>query len=215
MRRPTCGSCTCTRATSQQHSDTAAIRCCSTCCVNLYNVQVWQVRVGCIRGPVVSRRPQMIMRMIAGDHAWPGEQLRAVDLCVPAAWALLVSTLLLCMCHRAAGGMAAMTCSQTGPSLLCSRLTDSQPALCCSNMCDAVQGHRDAVRVAEAEALMAAGDTVKAARLFGSIMTPHPPFEDIALRLVDAGQLPRHPQHPSLASLSPSFRPVCMRCLET
>ena len=109
--------------------------------------------------------------------------------------------LLLCLRCSLAAGMAAMICSQTGPRLLCSRVAESQPAECCTSMCDAVQGHRDAVRVAEAESLMAAGNTVKAARLFGSIMTPHPPFEDIALRLVDAGQLPRHPPHPRLAFL--------------
>ena len=50
-----------------------------------------------------------------------------------------------------------------------------------------VQAQRDAVQAAEAEALMAKGDPVGAARLFGCIMTPHPPFEDIALRLVDTG----------------------------
>ena len=53
-----------------------------------------------------------------------------------------------------------------------------------------MQGQRDAVRVAEAESLMARGEAVQAARLFGSIMTPHPPFEDVALRLVDTGQCP-------------------------
>ena len=52
-----------------------------------------------------------------------------------------------------------------------------------------MQVQRDAVRVAEAEALMASGEATKAARLFGSIMTPHPPFEDVALRLVDTGMV--------------------------
>lgn len=50
-----------------------------------------------------------------------------------------------------------------------------------------VQVQRDTVQAAEAEALMAKGDAVGAARLFGCIMTPHPPFEDVALRLVDSG----------------------------
>ena len=44
--------------------------------------------------------------------------------------------------------------------------------------------------MAEAESLMARGEAIQAARLFGSIMTPHPPFEDVALRLVDTGQCP-------------------------
>ena len=43
------------------------------------------------------------------------------------------------------------------------------------------------MRAAEAEALMAEGDSVGAARLWGKMASAHPPFEDIALRLVDSG----------------------------
>ena len=43
------------------------------------------------------------------------------------------------------------------------------------------------MRGAEAESLMAAGDPVGAARLWGRMTGPHPPFEDVALRLVDSG----------------------------
>ena len=50
-----------------------------------------------------------------------------------------------------------------------------------------MQGQRDAVRGAEAEALMGAGDPVGAARLWGRVTAAHPPFEDIALRLADSG----------------------------
>ena len=50
-----------------------------------------------------------------------------------------------------------------------------------------VQAQRDVVRAAEAEALMQAGDPVGAACLWGKMAAANPPFEDIALRLVDCG----------------------------
>ena len=54
-------------------------------------------------------------------------------------------------------------------------------------MCVCEQAQRDTVRAAEAEALMATGDPVGAARLWGKMTLAHPPFEDVALRLVDSG----------------------------
>ncbi|KAK9789373.1 hypothetical protein WJX73_010275 [Symbiochloris irregularis] len=49
------------------------------------------------------------------------------------------------------------------------------------------QVQRDRVRSAEAEALMEAGDCVGAAGLWGRMTGGQPPFEEVALRLVDSG----------------------------